>query len=75
MNKQKNQFYNFLMIRVIPAVLKRWTGMDHDVKWHMNRKVYFMWYHHQLKIYWMKHDWIGVIICAIICMFQKEKLK
>jgi hypothetical protein len=87
MNKPKNRFYNFTMLRVIPAVLKRWNSfsdlgaipgrdsLELDVKWHWERKEYYMWYKHQILKLWEKPDWIGVIICAMICFSLKEKSK
>lgn len=80
--KPKNRFYNFLMLKVIPRVLKKWNKLDAvhgpgsnelDIKWHLDELEFYMWYKYALKVYWEKSDWIGVIICATILLFQKDQ--
>ena len=82
MNKPKNRFYNFLMLKVIPRVLKKWHELDKprghgslelDIKWHLDELEFYMWYKKALYVYWERSDWVGVIICATILLFQKDK--
>ena len=80
--KKKNLFYNFVMLKVVPAILKRWyvdkpkSPSTMEEKWHWNRDGYFMWYKYAIRKYWERGDYIGVIICAIVCLWHKRgKLK
>lgn len=70
--KSQTRFYNFLMYKIIPMVLREFRALDGQDKYFWDKPGFEYWYKYRIKLYWERGHYVKIIICCIISLYQKE---
>ena len=70
--KSQTRFYSFLIYKIMPCVLGQFRDMQGQEKYFWDKFGFHLWYKYRMKYYWEKGQYIKVIICAVITLYQKE---
>jgi hypothetical protein len=72
--RSQKQFYGFLMMDILPRVLRSFFEMNDSLKDLWDKPGQARRFQYQIHVEMEKHNYINVIIMTIIALFQKEKL-